>query len=206
MPPATTHIPERRCIVSGQTSSKTGLIRFAVSPDGILAPDVTGKLPGRGLWVSAERGALEKAIGKNLFAKAARQPLQLPEALLQIVEQQLIGRVTSLLGLARKSGKAVCGYEKVKDWLSKDKAVILAQASDGSTRGKGKLRTPEGAHFVGWLTSDELGMAFRRETVIHCAVASGGLSVSIVDEALRLKGVRFETKPQPTRKRTKEIR
>ena len=99
-------------------------------------------------------------------------------------------RVVELISLARKSGEAVSGYEKVKDWLIKDYAEVLVQASDGSGRGKSKLSTPQDGSFVGWLTADELGMAFGRQTVIHVALAAGGLASRVVEEAARLKGLR----------------
>ena len=89
-----------------------------------------------------------------------------------------------------KSGHAVAGYEKVKDWLAKEEAEILIQAVDGSGRGKSKLSTPHFGRYIGWLTSNELGMAFGRETVIHAALASGGLSHRVVEDAQRLRGVR----------------
>ncbi len=98
--------------------------------------------------------------------------------------------MVELISLARKSGRAVSGYEKVKDWLIKEEARILIQASDGSGRGKSKLSTPYKGKFIGCLTSNELGMAFGRETVIHAALASGGLSKRVVDEAQRLQGLR----------------
>ena len=114
----------------------------------------------------------------------------MPEGLIQDIEAQLARRTVELISLARKSGHAVAGYEKVKDWLVKDYADVLIQSSDGSERGKSKLSTPYGGSFIGWLTSDELGLAFGRETVIHSALASGGLTSRIVEEAKRLKGVR----------------
>jgi hypothetical protein len=36
-------------------------------------------------------------------------------------------------------------------------------------------------------------LAFGRQTVIHGALASGGLTKRVVEEALRLKGVREDT-------------
>jgi len=96
-----------------------------------------------------------------------------------------------LISLARKSGKAVAGYEKVKSWLDREEAQVLIQASDGSERGKSKLSTPHLGTFIGWLTADELGLAFGRQIVIHGALASGGLSRRVVEEAQRLKGVRL---------------
>ncbi|KAA2315410.1 RNA-binding protein [Pseudooceanicola sediminis] len=182
--------PERKCIVTGEVQPVGGLVRFVVSPDGLIVPDVFEKLPGRGIWVSANRDAIEAAVKKKLFARAAKTQVTLPDGLADLVEDQLLRRVTDLLALARKSGDAVAGYEKVKDWLSKDVAEVLIQSSDGSERGKSKLSTPYMGKFIGWLTSNELGLAFGRETVIHAALGTGGLSKRVVEEAARLKGLR----------------
>jgi predicted RNA-binding protein YlxR (DUF448 family) len=183
--------PERKCIASGDVQPKHGLIRFVVSPDGIVFPDVMEKLPGRGVWVSAERADLEKAVKNGLFARSFKMTVQVPDNLIDDVEKQITRRVIDLISLARKSGAAVSGYEKVKDWLQKEEAQVLIQASDGSERGKSKLSTPYGGSFIGWLTADELGAAFGRETIIHCVLASGGLTRRVVDEAQRLKGLRI---------------
>ena len=182
--------PERKCIASGAVRPAAELVRFVVSPDGTLAPDVLGKLPGRGIWVSADRAAIGRAASKGLFARAAKAPVTVPEGLAEEVERQLARRVIELISLARKSGAAVAGYEKVKAWLSKGEAEVLLQASDGSERGKSKLSTPHGGRWIGWLTASELGLAFGRETVIHGALASGGLTKRVVEEAARLKGLR----------------
>jgi len=182
--------PERKCIATGEVMPKHGLIRFVVGPDGQVVPDLAEKLPGRGIWVSADRAALDKAEKKGLFARAAKQPVQVPEALSDLVERLLVRRVVDLISLARKSGASVAGYEKVKDWLSKGQALVLIQSSDGSERGKSKLSTPYKGHFIGWLTTQELGMAFGRQTVIHGALGAGGLTSRVVDEAQRLKGLR----------------
>ncbi len=182
--------PERKCIATGEVRPQHGLIRFVVGPEGQVAPDIAEKLPGRGIWVSADRGAIEKAANKGLFARAARQAVMVPDNLVGLVEDQLAARVVNLISLARKGGGAVSGYEKVKDWLSKEQATVLIQASDGSERGKSKLSTPHHGKFIGWLTAEELGRAFGRQTTIHAALGAGGLSQRVVDEAARLKGLR----------------
>ncbi|MFD1160281.1 RNA-binding protein [Roseovarius aestuarii] len=182
--------PERKCIATGALEPKHGLIRFAVGPDGQIAPDLAEKLPGRGIWLSADRAAVEKAVKKGLFARAARQPVTVPEGLVDLLEAILASRVIDLISLARKGGRATTGYERVKDWLSKDEAEILIQASDGSERGKSKLSTPQGGSFIGWLTASELGHAFGRQTAVHAALGAGGLSKRVVEEAQRLKGLR----------------
>ena len=183
--------PERRCIATGESQPKAGLVRFVVGPEGLIVPDLLNRLPGRGIYVSADRAAIDKATKKGLFARAARQPVKLPDGLADLVEAGLARRVTDLISMARKAGDAVTGYEKVKDWLTKGQARVLIQASDGSERGKSKLHAPDGAGgFVGCLTARELGLSFGREHAIHAALAAGGLTRRVVEEAARLAGLR----------------
>ena len=182
--------PERRCIVTGEVAPKAGLIRFVVAPDGSVVPDLAGKLPGRGLWLTADREVIAQAVRRNAFARAARAPVTVPPDLAATVEDGLVQRLVHLIALARKAGAAVAGFEKVKDWLAQGRARVLLQASDGSERGKGKLWTPEGGRYFAVLTAGELGVAFGRERVIHGALAAGGLSARVVEEAAKLAGLR----------------
>lgn len=185
--------PERKCIATGEVSPKAGLVRFVVGPESVVVPDVAAKLPGRGIYVASTRAALDRAGGKGLFARAARQPVKVPEGLADLVEALLARRVVELLSMARKAGDAVTGYEKVKDWLVGGRAVALIQASDGSERGKTKLRPPEGGNsLISCLTAGEIGLAFGRERAIHAALAAGGLTTRVVEEAARLAGLRAE--------------
>ncbi|GGO36308.1 hypothetical protein GCM10010991_30060 [Gemmobacter aquaticus] len=183
--------PERRCIVSGEVGPKAGLIRFVAGPDGQVVPDVLGRLPGRGFWVTSTREALDRAAAKGLFSRAARTKVTTPAELADLIEGMLARRVVELISLTRKAGLAVTGYEKVKDWLVNGTATVLIQASDGSERGKSKLRPPEKTGlFIGCLTAQEIGLAFGREHAIHGALAAGGLSNRVVEEAARLAGLR----------------
>ena len=189
--------PERKCIATGEVQPKAGLIRFCLGPDDMVVPDILARLPGRGFYVSADRAAIDKAAKKGLFARAAKQPVKVPDDLADLVEALMLRRVIDLISLARKASGAVMGYEKVKDWLQKDKAQVLIQASNGSERGKTKLRAPEGeGHFIGLLTAGEMGLAFGRERAIHAALAAGGLTTRVVEEAARLAGLRGQTVQQ----------
>ena len=189
--------PERKCIATGESQPKVGLIRFCLDPEGMVVPDVAGKLPGRGFYVTADRAAIAKAAKKGLFARAARQPVKVQDDIADLVEDLLTQRVIDLVSMARKASGAVMGYEKVKDWLTKGKAATLLQASDGSERGKTKLHPPEGSGgFIGVLTAGELGLAFGRERAIHAALAAGGLRTRVVEEAARLAGLRGQIRMQ----------
>ena len=182
--------PERKCIATGEVQPSSGLVRFVVSPDNMVVPDVTGKLPGRGMWVTSTRDAIGSAVDKGLFARTARAKVTVPDGLGDMVEAGVTRRLVDLISMARKSGDAIAGYEKVKTALDTGEVKLLIQASDGSERGKGKLNTPRDGKWLGLLTSDELGLAFGRHAVIHAAIRSGGLSVRVIEEAQRLRGLR----------------
>ena len=187
--------PERRCIVTRETQPRAGLIRFVAGPDDIVVPDLAEKLPGRGMWVTADAGALDLAARKGHFARAAKRQVTAPADLPARVEALMAARLTDLVALARKAGQAVAGLEKTKAALVSGQAALLLQAADGSERERAQLRPPKGENtLVSCLFAHELGVAFARDRVIHAAVLAGGLGDRIRVEALRLSGIRDVTK------------
>ncbi len=183
-------LAERKCLVSQESGPKAGLIRFVTGPDGVVVPDILEKLPGRGYYVTADLYVLEDAVKRKVFARGAKTQVIVSDNLISEVDRQLARRVVDLVSIARKAGRAVTGFEKVKGWLAGGRAKVLLQASDGSERGKGKLWTPEGGRFFGCLTAQELGLAFGRDYAIHAALTGGGLTKKVRAEATRLAGIR----------------
>jgi predicted RNA-binding protein YlxR (DUF448 family) len=190
---------ERRCIATGEVKPAASLIRFVVGPDGDLVPDLRARLPGRGIWVSANRKALETAVKKNLFAKAAGQAVKVPADLTSRVEQLLAQRVAEIVGLTKRAGLVLNGFGKVeaalKDW--RQKVIALIEASDGAEDGRRKLAqvarsVDRDVDVVTGLLAKEMGLAMGQELVVHAALLEGGLSRSLLAEIARLQGVRAE--------------
>ncbi len=177
-------------MITGEQLPKSRMIRFVTGPEGQVVPDILGKLPGRGYYVSALRTVLEKAVEGKVFSKGAKQSVSVPVDLIGNTEKLLADRVVALISMARKAGVAIAGFEKVKTSLADNKVKVLLQASDGSERGKTKLWTPEGARYFGCLTAQELGLAFGRGHVIHGALLTGGLSTRVIEDASKLRGLR----------------
>ena len=187
--------PERRCIVSGRSRPAEGLIRFVVGPDGTIVPDLAGKLPGRGIWVGAERAALQTAVDKRLFARAARQAVTVPTDLVAQVESRLAESCLGLLGLARRAGEAVTGFDKVVEAIEGGKAALVLAARDGAADGRRKIAGKAGRFgglpVVALFDSGELSLALGRENVIHAALRPGGLATRFQQECARLAGFRI---------------
>lgn len=182
----------RRCLVTGESAGPERLIRFVVGPDGSLVPDLAAKLPGRGIWVTASRPAIAAAVGRRLFARAARGPVMVPPDLAERLERLLAARCLDLLGLARRAGQAVAGYEKVRAALASGRVAVLVAAFDGAADGRRKLRQlAAGLPVVEVLSAAELSLALGRENVIHAALTSGRLASTFLAEAARLAGLRI---------------
>src|SRR5437870_4947194 len=104
---------ERRCIVTGEALPEARLLRFVLSPDGQIVPDVEAKLPGRGLWVSANRAIIAQAVAKRLFARAAKAPAVADSDLPERAESRLVERILAHLGLARRAGELILGFDQI---------------------------------------------------------------------------------------------
>jgi predicted RNA-binding protein YlxR (DUF448 family) len=169
---------ERRDIVTGEVMDEARLIRFTPGPDGVVVPDLARKLPGRGLWVAADRASVETAARKGLFARSAKAKVQAPADLADQVEVLLRRRLLSALGLARRGGDLISGFEKVAVAISAGRAAWLIEASDGALDGRRKLRalfrkSPRPPALFGLYAGVELGLALGGENVIHTAFLAG---------------------------------
>lgn len=190
--------PQRRCIATGESRPQSELLRFVVDPDGTLVPDLSARLPGRGLWLTPQRDIIARACRRNLFAKAARAPVKVPDDLLERVEAALRRRCLERLGLAMRAGQAVCGHDKVAGWLAAGKAALLIQAADAAEGGRRKLRAQAGragaqVAVVEILDAAALGRALGREACVHVAVAPGRMAATLAVELARLTAVRGRT-------------
>jgi len=181
-------------------------VRFVVGPENEIVPDLAAKLPGRGIWVSADGATLNRAVAKNLFARAAKADVRAPADLAQRVESLLLQRILDHLGLARRSGVMVLGFDNVVRALeSRRKPHVLVEARDASEDGRRKVlaaakRESVEPKVIDTLSAAEMSMALGRENVIHAALFPGPLAERLVLDAERLEGFR-----SPEAKRTGPI-
>lgn len=195
--------PLRRCIASATVGPKGGMIRFVIAPDGTVVPDLEETLPGRGLWVTADRAALAKAMGKSVFAKAARRAVTVPPDLAERLDRLLERRCLNALGLARRAGYVLAGYEKVREALRGNQVgrsgpppALLVEARDGSLDQRGKVTAlAPNLPVIALFASADLAAALGRDHAVHAVVAQGRLAKSLARDAARLSGLRGADAP-----------
>ncbi len=131
----------------------------------------------------------------SLARPVARSPCQPTWS--SLLQSGLVRRIGEVLGLARRAGQAVAGFQKAREWLRTGRAGLVIQASDGSEGERRRLFSAAGAKAgddagvpaVAPLRAAALGRVFGRDHVVHVAVATGRLAEALATEAARLTGL-----------------
>ncbi len=186
---------QRRDLVSGEVMDEARLIRFAAGPDGEVTPDLGARLPGRGLWVEARREAVAQAVRRDGFSRSAKTKLKAPADLPDRVERLLLGRLLAGLGLARRAGELISGFEKTAAAIGAGRAAWLVEASDGAADGRRKMlqhvgRASRPPEVFAAFDSEQLGLALGLENVIHLGLLSGRGAARWTLDVRRLNGFR----------------
>ena len=198
--------PLRRCIITRERLPKERMIRFVVGPGRVLVPDLIATLPGRGIWLSASRDVLETARAQGglgrAFARAARGPVTVPPDLPAVLEAALIRRIGELLGLARRAGQAVAGFDKAREFMRTGRARLVLQASDGSAGERARFLSgaEDSVVVLAPVSAAVLGRVFGRDHVVHVAISVGRLGERLAVEAGRLIELRGDDQDKPGRK------
>jgi predicted RNA-binding protein YlxR (DUF448 family) len=203
--------PLRQCLITRERLPKERMIRFVIGPDRQVVPDLAARLPGRGIWLSASGDVIhshrgqedrqrEEKLGDGLadrrliraFSRAARGPVSVPFDLSAVLQAALERRITELLGLARRAGQAVAGFEKAREYLRSAPCRLVLQASDGSVAERARFLTGVAADTMVYdpLPAQVMGRVFGRDHVVHVVVAPGKLAQSLAVDAGRLAGLR----------------
>lgn len=177
----------RKCIVSGQILEKEQMLRFTVTPDGLVVPDFKHKLPGRGIYVMNAKSALQKAIGSGLFAKACKRNAKAGNVLLEQVEHLLNKQALDAISLARKAGAMISGMDKVIDVLKKNKAAFLLEALDAGEDGHKKIVAyAKDLEIFSLFKIEELDKELAKENTVHLAFIKGNMAKMVREAFVRL--------------------
>lgn len=199
----------RRCALTRASRPKSDLIRFVLSPDGEIVPDLREKLPGRGVWVTAAEDAVAEARKKNVFARSLKTPAKVPGDLAERIGRMLNEAALKAFSLANKAGEVTFGFVKIEEALKKGRVTALIHASDASDDGSQKLDriyravAAEAAMApIAIFSGHELSLASGRPNVIHAALTEGGAAAKFIAAASRAERYRlgsgtFEAQNEP---------
>lgn len=184
-----THTPDgyKVCFVTKESYPREEMIRFAYAPNHDVIFDETGKLPGRGMWIHPARETVQYAVTKRVFSKSFHTPVKTPADLMEQIEAGLKRRTLSLLGLARKGGAVVFGFEAVKKAIMDGNAIFAFEASDASEREQDKLY-----HYMPdfpicpYFSREELGKMMGQTATVHIGILNQKAAKPLIATATKL--------------------
>lgn len=189
----------RLCAVARAERPVEDLIRFVADPgDGIVA-DLGRKLPGRGVWVTADRSSVDAAVKAKAFSRSLKREVRVPVDLGERVDGLLLKRLQQSLAIANKAGAVVLGFAKLDAELERATIAALLHGSDAAAGGREKLdrkfravaeASGREAPVVALLTTLQMSLAMGRENVVHAGLKQGGATDRVLDDAERLRRYR----------------
>jgi uncharacterized protein len=183
----------RTCVVTRAERKPDELIRFVVGPDGAVVPDLARRLPGRGVWVTLDCKAVEKAVKTKAFSRSMKRQVTASPDLPALIERLLVKRSIEALSIANKAGLVLTGFGKVEAELTRG-PLALMHATDAAEDGCHKLNRKwvainadlnRSALIIGGLTIEQLSLAIGRENVVHTCLRPGGAASRFVDAITR---------------------
>jgi predicted RNA-binding protein YlxR (DUF448 family) len=195
---------ERTCALTRQLKPAEDMIRFVVGPNAEAVPDVKRKLPGRGIWITATRAAVEEAVKRNVFARGFKRDVRVARDLAVQTELLIERAALDALAIAGKAGTVVSGFSRVEEAAGRDDIVALIRAAEAGDDGKRKLTAALNRNTAGKsreivvidaFTGAQLDLALNRPNVVHAALLAGPGSETFLTRAARL--IRFRTGISP---------
>ncbi len=186
---------QRTCVVSRNLRPPEELIRFVVAPDGGIVPDIARRLPGRGVWVTADRRAVEEAVKRKVFVKSLKRQVSVAADLPDVVERLLLKRALDALSLANKAGLVTTGFMRIDAAIVTGSVAALLHGQEAAEDGAGKLdrrfqavsaELERPAPIIRELTVEQLSLALGRSNVVHAALSAGGATRNFLNEVGRV--------------------
>jgi predicted RNA-binding protein YlxR (DUF448 family) len=187
---------ERLCAVSRAVKPVDFMIRFVIGPDGVV-PDLKRKLPGRGLWITADKVTLNDAVARNVFARGFKREVRVTPALVEETERLLVRSTLDALAIAGKASLVATGFAKVETAIARDAVVALIHATDAGADGVAKLAgalrrrdDPVKIAVIQAFTTAQLDLALGRSNVVHAALLAGPANDTFLARFARLERFR----------------
>jgi uncharacterized protein len=184
---------QRLCVATGEVKPVDEMIRFVVGPDGAAVPDLKRRLPGRGIWITATRQALQAAVARKAFARGFKRDVRVATDLVEVTERLIEQAALDALAICHKAGKVAIGFAKADAALAQNRVAGLINAADAAPDGTRKLaaainRRPDAAEVavVDAFSSAQLDLALGRSNVIHAALLAGPESDMFLARTARL--------------------
>lgn len=186
-------MPERSCIACRRKGGKGELVKLADTPSGVVI-DYLEKLPGRGAYICPEAACIEKGLKEGPLSRAFRRKVSPPDAdaFYEEFKGKVARKIEGLLGMARKSGHVIRGFDAAAAAYARTSGGLLIIAEDISEGTERRFMESVSGVFnntVRYSTKDGLGSVLGASPVALVFVDEPALAAALGREIGRLKGI-----------------
>jgi hypothetical protein len=192
---------QRLCIATRTARPVAAMIRFVAAADGAVVPDLEGKLPGRGVWVTARRALVEAAARRGAFARGLKTKVKVAADLPGTLEGLLERAALGALFRARKAGLVVVDLAEFRVAHADGRVIALLRPSDGAAdRGIEAPPRPgrgDPVEIIEAFTTAQLDLALGRPNVVNAALLTGRASETFLERWRILESFRADEPDEP---------
>lgn len=183
---------ERTCIACRRTGAKDDLLRFVLSPDRCIVPDLLSRLPGRGAYTCLDPVCVDLAMQRRQFSRAFKAEILVAGHQLAAEISTLIhGRMLHLLAMANKAGVVVSGGDSVERAIASSlpNSVIWIAADASADRREKYTFSGRRAGCIVHVgnTSAELGGVLGKEQRTFLLLKPSGITAKLKNELERFR-------------------
>ena len=179
----------KKIFLNSSSINKDNFIKICLSPDNILIPDLCDKLPGKSVWLPADKALIVDILrDEDLKTYFGISKIYSPD-LVSIIEMVLRKKIVSSISMTKKSGVLAVGLDAIKAQLIQNShcLIIVAMGAKGLAN-KSYFASENVSVFEGLLEQKDLEKSTGKINVKYVGVFSKNFKKTIQVDLNKLKG------------------
>ena len=164
-------------------------IKISLSPDNKLVPDLHNNLPGKSIWVPANKAQIKDILsGDELKAQFGGQMLYTKD-LIFLIEKLLRKKILNSISLTKKAGYLAIGLDMIKTQLIEKKHCLIIVAKGAkSLKNYSFFSSNNISCFENVLYQEDLERSTGKNNVKYVGILSKNFKKTIQVDLNKLKG------------------
>ena len=179
----------KKIFLNSSSINKDDFIKICLSPDNKLIPDLRDNLPGKSVWLPANKTLIVDILRKEDLKPYFGVSKIFSPDLVSIIEVILRKRILSSISMAKKSGALVIGLDAIKtQFIQKRHCLIIVAKGAKSLADKSFFVSKNISVFESLLEQKDLEKSTGKINVKYVGIFSKNFKKTIQVDLNKLKG------------------
>ena len=179
----------KKIFLNSSYINKDDFIKISLSPDNKLIPDLSDKLPGKSVWLPADKALIVDILRKEDLKTYFGVSKIFSSDLVSLIETVLRKRILSSISMTKKTGALAIGLDAIKTQLiQKRHCLIIVAKGAKSLAGKSFFVSKNISVFESLLEQRDLEKSTGKINVKYVGIFSKNFKKTIQVDLNKLKG------------------